>query len=149
VTKKKKSSKAKANGKPWFITTTCRAKLVHKGDRSLEKFPESSELVAPLEECKIKAGEQATLFHVRSLSRQERIKLQAVMAQSVVDGNSGSQIVLLIDEAARLAVEKVELPSGETWTNEEWQEAYEDIDGGLAGALGTWIVQETHKDPLA
>lgn len=148
-TKKNKKPKPNGVGVPWFITTQCRAQLVHKGDHAIEEYADTDQLVAPVSDCKLKKDQTPTVFHVRSLSRQERIKLQAVMAQSVVEGNSGSQIVLLIDEAARIAVEKIELPDGEVWTAEQWQEAYDDIDGGLAGALGTWIVQESHKDPLA
>lgn len=147
--KKKTAQKIKPNGRPWFITTECRAVLVHRGDHALAEFPDDAEhLVAPIEDCKIKPGETATRFHVRSLSRQERIKVQAVMAQSVMDGNSGSQLVLLIDEAARLAVDRVELPTGEVWDADAWKDAYDDVDGGLAGALGTWIVTQSHKDPL-
>lgn len=154
MAKKKADAKTKGNGKPdngvpWFITKTDRARLVHKGDHALEEFPDVENVVAPIEECKISSGKRPTIFHVRSLNRQERIKIQAFMAQSVMDGTSGQQVVLLIDEAARLAVERVEMPDGEIFDHAYWESVYEEVDGGIAGALGSWIVAQTHKDPLA
>ena len=150
-------AKKKKNGAgtdlPWFIRSETLVELVWKGDPAIKKggFPEDYVEVgaAPKALIEFKHGKEPTVFHTRSMGREEQILLYGVMAQSHMEGDSAKQFVFLMDEAAKRCVEKVTLPDGKTFSKAMWEKHYKNMFGTLAACIGQFVIKETHKDPLS
>ena len=112
--KKRQNGKAKASdGLPWFIRTDQEVGLVWKMDPALapDGFPESYIKrmmdVAPRELVECLPGKEPTVFHVRTMTRDEQMLIYGIMAEGAMNGDSSKQFVFLMNEAAKKCIKKV------------------------------------------